>query len=849
MINTVGVVKLEKNTEYYGFLNFGIQQIRIYFTFCKIPLMKQNPSPLAWHAIALGIFLGISLVYFSPMLDGKKMRTPGDIVQHQGMSSEKTAYEKQSDEAILWTNSMFGGMPTYLIGAPSPPWFLKTLNRIFLLYGKVRPLSFILLYLIGFYIALMAFGVRPQLSIIGAIAFAFSSYFFVIIIAGHASKAIAIGYMPPIIAGVYLTFRGKILLGTVIAGLFLALQLVNNHLQITYYTLLTILFLGIFELVQAIEDKQLKTFSMAVGALFIAVFLAAGSNATVLWTTYEYGKYSTRGESELKLDENDQTSGLDKSYITGWSYGVDETFTLLVPNFKGGSSAGPLSEDSESYKFFNQTQGPQYARQVIRYMPLYWGTQSSTAGPVYVGAVVLFLFVFGFIMLRSRLRWWLLTITVLAIMLSWGKNFMFLSELFIDYFPGYNKFRTVTMILVIAEFAIPLLAFLALDSLLKQEPEKKEFMNGLKLSLYIVGGLSLFFLVFSGMFSFTGPGDERYASQGATQFLDALKADREALFRKDALRSLVFVILTAGLIYGLYLKKVKLNVFFIALALLVLADMWPVNKRYLNNDNFGPKRTAQAGLQPMAADQQILADPDPYYRVFDVSGDPFNSARAAHFHKTLGGYHGAKMQRYQEIISHHIARNNMEVLNMLNTKYFIVPQQEGEPAVRLNQGALGNAWFVNSFRIVENANEEIDALNGFDPSAEAIIDKRFESYVSGKSFARDTTASITLASYHPNRLSFNYRAGTEQLVVFSDIYYEKGWKSFVDGEEVPHFRVNYILRGMVLPAGEHSIEFKFEPKSYFTGKKIAATSSFLLLILLLGALGWEVRSRMRSRED
>jgi hypothetical protein len=349
--------------------------------------MKKNPSPLAWHAIALGVFIGISLIYFSPMLEGKRMSTPGDTMQYQGMSSEKTAYENRSDEAILWTNSMFGGMPTYLIGAPKPPWLLKTLNRIFLLNGKLRPLSFILLYLIGFYITLIAFGVRPQLSIAGAIAFAFSSYFFVIITAGHASKAIAIGYMPPIIGGVYLAFRGRILLGSVITALFLALQLVNNHLQISYYTLLIIFVLGIFEFVHAIREKQLKFFLTTVGALFIAVFLAVGSNAATLWTTNEYGKYSTRGKSELQTDASDQTSGLDKSYITGWSYGIDETFTLLIPNFKGGASAAPLPENSETYKYFSQAQGSQYARQVIRYMPLYWGTQSSTAGPVYAPMV------------------------------------------------------------------------------------------------------------------------------------------------------------------------------------------------------------------------------------------------------------------------------------------------------------------------------------------------------------------------------------------------------------------------------------------------------------------------------
>ncbi len=325
--------------------------------------MKNNLSPITWHAIAIGIFLLIGFAYFSPMLEGKKMNTPGDIRQHQGMASEKTAYEKKSDEAILWTNSMFGGMPTYLIGAPPPHWLLKYLNRIFLMGGKLRPLSFIMLYLIGFYIALIAFGVRPLLGIIGAIAFAFSSYFFVIITAGHATKAITIGYMPAIIGGVYLSLRGKVLLGAIIAGLFLALQLVNNHLQITYYTLLSILVLGIFELVSAYQEKRLKPYFLSVGTLMIAVMLAIGANATVLWTTYEYGKYSTRGGSELVVDKNDQTAGLDKSYITGWSYGVDETFTFLIPNFKGGSSAGPLSEDSETYKYFSQAQGTQYARQ------------------------------------------------------------------------------------------------------------------------------------------------------------------------------------------------------------------------------------------------------------------------------------------------------------------------------------------------------------------------------------------------------------------------------------------------------------------------------------------------------
>jgi hypothetical protein len=403
------------------------------------------------------------------------------------------------------------------------------------------------------------------------------------------------------------------------------------------------------------------------------------------------------------------------------------------------------------------------------------------------------------------------------------------------------------MILVLAEFAIPLLAFVALDQMMKQEPNKKDFMKGLQWSLYIVGGLALFFLVFAGMFSFTGPGDQRYMTQGSNPFMDALMADRKMLFRKDALRSLILVLLSAGLLYAFYLKKIKQNVFFTVLALLVLIDMWPVDKRYLNNKDFGPKRVQQQGFQPMAADRQILQDTNLYYRVFDLSGDPFSSARASYFHKSIGGYHGAKMQRYQDIISYQIARNNMNVLDMLNTKYFIVPVKDGEPVARFNPGALGNAWLVSSCRIVENANEEMDALNDFNPASEVIIDRRFEPYVSGKTFGPDTSARISLVKYHPNRLLYSYRGSRENLAVFSDIYYDKGWKSFVDGTEVPHFRVDYILRGMVLPAGEHSIEFRFEPRSYFAGKKIASASSYVLFIMLLGAIGWEVWQRNRKK--
>jgi len=813
-------------------------------------------KPAIPHLIALGIFIVISLTYFSPALEGKKVRQ-GDIIQFKGMSKEITDYESTGDEKILWINNMFGGMPTYQITTPKPSIILRKIFKVFNFLGGVAPANYLFIYLIGFYIALLAFKVNPWLAIIGALAYAFSSYFFVILEAGHNTKAYALGFMPPIVAGVYIAFKGKYVLGSFMVGLFLALQLYINHLQITYYTMLIIIVLGVVQLIQSIKEKTYRNLAIAVSTLSLAVLLAIGSNLTLFWTTYEYSKYSIRGKSELDDENNNHTSGLDKDYATQWSYGIDETMNLFIPSFMGGSSNLSISENSKTYEYLYQSYLQEYqqyqnrtqlavqsARQSIRALPMYWGDKAFTSGPVYVGAIIIFLFVFALFTLKGPLKWWLVSATILSVMLAWGRHFMILTNLFLEYFPAYNKFRTVEMILVIAEFTIPLLGIIAIQKFIKGEIEKTRIVKGLKYSFYITGGVALFFILFAGAFDFTGMGDQRYLAQGREAFVDAMREDRKTLLRLDAVRSLIFVGLAAALLYAYFLKKIKINVFLLALGFLILADMWTVNKRYLNNDSFVPKREAAVPYQPYDADLEILQDNDPHYRVYDQLADPFRNGRTSYFHKSLGGYHGAKLRRYQDVVDRHLRQNNMRVLNMLNTRYFIVRGQENIPQKITNPGALGNAWIVPSFLIVDNPNDEIDALGDFSPAFEAIIDKRFSMHVESLQPGIDSSAAVRLAEYHPNHLKYNFQSNRDQLVVFSEIYYEKGWNAYIDGNPAPHFRVNYILRGMVIPAGKHEIFFEFKPASYYASINVSLISSIMLILLLISTIYLEISKNM-----
>ncbi len=811
-------------------------------------MKKEIFKQLLPHLAAIVFFLLVTAVYFSPIMQGKSLQRH-DISTWKGGAQEALEFKKETGETTLWTNSMFGGMPTYLINTVGNFTFGKI--HLLIKVWKNEPMSQVFLYLLGFYLALIALKVRPILAVLGAVAFAFSSYFFIIIQAGHATKAFAIGYMAPIIAGVYLSFTKKPIAGALLTAFFLALQIRANHFQITYYTMLIVLFFGIVWLLKTIKEKNYLMFSKALGINLLGLVLAVGVNFNSIYLTYEYGKYSMRGESELTHNQENKTRGLDKDYATAWSYGIDETFTLLIPNFKGGGSAGSLPENSQTYKLFEQAQGKAYAKKVVKQLPLYWGTQPMTSGPVYVGAIICFLFILGLFVVKGPVKWWLLSITVLSIMLAWGKNFMFLTDFFLDYFPGYSKFRTVSMTLVIAEFTMPFLAILALKEIFFEKVDKKTVTNSLYWSVGITGGLSLIFALFAGVFSYQSASDA-----GMQQVLvDALQADRQMLLRNDAWRSFMFIVISATLIRFGFERKIETKYLFPALVLLVLLDMWPVSKRYLNESHFVSNKVAAQEFTPSKADEFILKDKDPNFRVLNLTVSTFNDASTSYYHKSIGGYHGAKMRRYQELIDFHISREMQNIiqkiqqpnqtdiygavskepiLNMLNTKYLII-NRDNFPIY--NAGSLGNAWFVDSLKLVEDADAEIDALYHFNPKTEAIIDHRFESAMANNSFNKsDSSDSVVLETYKPNYLKYHSKATNSRLVVFSEIYYPKGWNAYIDGQLAEYMRANYVLRAMVVPAGEHTLEWRFEPTSFKVGNAVSHASSALLLLLCLGAI-------------
>ena len=782
--------------------------------------IMEKLKKLSPHLIVLLLFMSISFVYFSPLLEGK-MLDMHDIKQWQGMSKEVVDFHEKTGENALWTNSMFSGMPAYQIATWSDANLIQYVVKVITL-GMPRPASLLFLYLLGFYILLLSLKVDYRLAAVGAIAFAFSSYFFIIIQAGHMTKAHAIAYVPMVVAAVLYTYRGKMLLGGVLTALTVALEIYANHLQITYYLALMLLIIGLVQFVKDLKAKNLVDFAKRTGVLLVAALLASGTAFTNLATTMEYGKDSTRGKSELTTNLDNKTTGLDKDYATQWSYGIAETFTLLIPNFHGGASQGELTTESETYQAIKSAPN---AKQLIKQLPLYWGDQPGVGGPTYAGAIVIFLFVLGLFFVKSEMRIWLVMATIMSIMLAWGKNFMGLTELFLDYFPGYNKFRAVSMILVIAEFTIPFLGFVALNKFLISDKLENEREKTLKLAFYIVGGITLLFaLIPSLFFDFVGGQDASLEKNGWP--IDALQSDRAGLLSADAWRSFIFIALTFGTLWLFLKNQLQSKYVIFIVGVLVLADMWTVNKRYLNNDNFASKRKVEKPYQASQADQQILNDKDPNFRVFNQTVSTFNDASTSYFHKSIGGYHGAKLKRYQELIENHIAKGNMAVLNMLNTKYFI--SQQGQ--VQQNPGAMGNAWFVNNVNIVANADAEIAALNGFNPDSTAIVDTRFSDQIIDN--LDNSNATINLEEYKPNYLKYASSSTKDGIAIFSEIFYDKGWNAYIDGKLKPHFRANYVLRGMQIPAGNHLVEFKFEPSTYKTGEIVALVSSAILLLLL-----------------
>jgi|WetSurMetagenome_2_1015567.scaffolds.fasta_scaffold09789_3 hypothetical protein len=817
----------------------------------------ENKKVVVHYIIPVILFFFLSVAYFVPdIVEGKKL-SQHDIIQFKGMSKEIVDHRAKYHEEPLWTNSMFGGMPAYLVSTQYKGNLLKKVHTVLTLIN-FRPVCFIFLYLIGAYIAFLLFGVSPWISFAGAIAYAFSSYFFIIIQAGHVSKVLALGYMPPIIAGAYVAFKGKAMLGSLVMGVFLGLQIFVNHLQITYYTLLIVLIMMVFILIDTIKTRSYKLVVKPVLWLVLFGLLAIGSNFSNLYTTYEYGKYSIRGMSELSSNAENRTSGLDKDYATQWSYGISETLTLLIPDFMGGSSTGTLKKDSHSYKYIKNTYGASEARKFVENAPLYWGSQPGTSGPVYVGAVIVFLFILGLFLVKGRIKWWLLAVTLVSILLSWGHNFSVLTNFMLDYFPGYNKFRSVSMTLVMAEFAMPMLAILAVTQIISGNVSKPEFLKAMKFGVFGLGGLTLFILLISGSFDVSSAIDEQYRSQGLDGIVDAIQQDRIALLRLDAFRSLVFIGLTAVILFLAFNKKIKPHAFIAALSVLILFDLWPVDKRFLNSKDFVSKREDKTPFVATIADRLILNDKNPDFKVLNLTVSPLQDASTSWFHKSLGGYHGAKMRRYQELFDHQIEKEIQELyntmktrpvpeaidstmaqlnaFNMLNTRY-IIYNPEAPPLV--NKFELGNAWFVSDVVKVKNADEEIAAIATFNPGQQAIVDQRFQSNIDGLTLMKDSAAKIALTEYRANYLKYQSVSKTEQLAVFSEIYYDKGWQAYVDGKSVPHFRVDYVLRSMRVPSGSHIIEFKFHPNSYFLGEKISFASSLILILLVMGTIFME----------
>lgn len=798
------------------------------------------------HIVAIILFIIISFAYFFPVLEGKTLKANDSMVSTIN-SKEIRDYREKYKQEPLWTNSIFSGMPAYLISVKFPGNLLKHLDTALRVFKM--PVSVLFLSMAGFYLMLLLFGVNPWLSVAGAIAYGLSSFFFQILAAGHNTQAIALAYMAPTIGGIYYAYRKDVIKGALLTAFMLSLEILANHAQITYYAFICLLIFIIIEFIGSVRNKTLPKFLKTSLVLIIPVVIAIGVNFGNLYTINEYGKYSTRGKSDLVSNDKVRSKGLDRDYIVSWSYGIDETMNLLIPNYKGGSTK-PFDKNSETVKALRQNNAGSAVNQVMKY----WGTQPNTEGPHYMGAIVIFLFILGIVVLKGNEKWWLLIATVLSVMLAWGKNFMPLTNLFIDFFPGYNKFRAVTMILIIAQFCIPLMGFLALRDFYNGTLTKKDMMKGLKIAGGITGGIMLFILLFPGI---AGSFLNSYEKDYPSWLTQALVSDRKALLRADTLRSLVFAAIGAGILIAYVSDKLKKEYSIVLLAFFILIDLWSADKRYLGSDRFERQSAIQKTFTPSVADAAILQDKS-YHRVLNLSVSTFNdNSPTSWFHKSVGGYHGAKLERYQELIDSSLFRELMifsdafdkkpstveellpvftktTSLNMLNTKY-VIYNSEAPPLV--NPNAMGNAWFVQTAVMAGNANEELALLKTIDISREAAIDVKFRDLVRSTAFDVDSADKIELVSYQPNELEYKYTAGGERLAVFSEIYYPAGWLCYIDGNESSYFRANYVLRGMILPSGSHSVKFTFKSSSYYNGNKVSLASSLILILLTAGYFG------------
>jgi len=809
--------------------------------------MKCFLKNLLPHTLVIFGFVIISLTYFNPVLQGKKI-FQSDIMQYIGMAKQQNDFRANTGEETYWTNSAFGGMPTYQLGAHYPNNYIKKIDRV--LRFLPRPADYLFLYLIGFYVLLLVLKVDYKLAVLGSLAFGFSTYLIIILGVGHNAKAHAIAYMPLVLSGILLTFQKKYVFGFLLTTVALGLELSANHYQMTFYLLLLVLVLGLVFLIEAYKNSALVEFFKGIVVLLVAVLLSIGLNATNLLATQEYVKESTRGKSELTINPDKSpkeiTNGLNREYITAFSYGKVETLNLFIPRFMGGGSYENVGKNSETYAYFKKLGAtPIQALNEVKQTPTYWGEQPIVEAPAYIGAVVIFLFILALYLVKGPEKRWLIIGTVMSLLLSYGKNLEFLTDLFIDYFPLYNKFRAVSSIQVILELCIPILAVLGLKELIAKGHDKKEQVKALKNTLFITLGITVTLLIFkNSLFDFVGNNDGRFIDAYGQGFIDAVKSDRIVFFTNDTLRTLILILVSAVTIWFFLKEKVSKDLLLVILGILILFDLVAVDRRYVNNEDFVAASLVQNPYQANQIDIGILKDTT-HYRIFDLTT---GNTKPSYFHNSLNGYHAAKMKRYDDVFNFYITQNHLGVLSMLNTKYIIAQNEEGNATTYENSEAHGNAWFIKNILFVKTPDEEILSLDSLDVKNNVVINKdefgQFFKTESASAYRLDSIANVKLVAYQPNYLKYKTNNLNDGFLVFSENYYAQGWNAYLDGKMVPHLRVNYILRGLQIPSGNHVIEFKFEPQVIEIGSTITMLSSVTLLLLLISGLFFEFRKKV-----
>ncbi|MDP3681532.1 MAG: YfhO family protein [Flavobacterium sp.] len=787
------------------------------------------------HALAIFGFVVISLLYFYPVLQGKQI-FQSDIVQYTGMAKEQNDFRATDDVEPYWTNSAFGGMPTYQLGAKYPHDYIGAIDDV--LRFLPRPADYLFLYFLGFYGLMLVLKADPLKAFFGALAFGLSTYLIIILGVGHNAKAHAIAYMPLVIAGFILVFQKKYILGGLITLFATALEINANHFQMTYYLLIFLLILSAYFIYQQVKEKEYKSLLYSFGILVAAGILAIGANATNLLATSEYADFSIRGKSELTFNpngsKNETTSSMSKDYITEYSYGVMESFNLIAPRLFGGSNNEAVGKDSNMYEFMIGQGVPEdQATDFVSGMPTYWGDQPIVAAPAYIGIVVFFLAILALFIDKRKIKYVFLSGSIVALVLSWGKNFPVLTDFFIDYVPMYDKFRAVSSIQVVLELCFPVLAIMGLQSFFKLD--KKLQWKALYETTILGLGIILILFLSKSMFSFSGGNDAYFQESYGPEFVNALKLDRMSLYSADLLRSGFFIVLTAGVLWLFIKDRFAQNTAIIIVGLLMVSDLFFVDKKYVSGKDFVSGSQVQVPFQESPSDAEILKD-TANYRVFEV-GD-IMGARASYFHKSIGGYSAVRPRRMQQLIDYQISKNNIEVLNMLNVKYVIQKDKEGKEFPVSNPAVNGNAWFVSQVKLVNSADEEMKALDSLDSKNVAVVNSK-DFVIKNTAFAKDSSATITLENYKPNYLKYVSNNSNEGLAVFSEMYYGKGWNAYIDGKSADHIRVDYVLRALNVPAGKHTIEFKFEPQVIKTGSTITLISSIGMLLLLAGGIYFE----------